>query len=429
MRKPIAIIMSLVALALGEYDIGNVFRRLQWKRIDLLDLGDKQNISSIKNVVKGASRAEILVSGTYLYKNFTWKSRSFSFEALVCVCDGLNGLANFEHVLRNAQFSPERLMLLTNFQWFHPGTFFESLNMSRSFFWHEFNSSSDFIKRIQTVRNQYLYVLNIWHKKRHIYDRVYDFQGAPFAVLAPAQDYYSFNEPMFYNLCPHNHDMACNATGHDFRLISMLQRRLNFTLEIYLQKDNDWGSVTANGNMGIIIFLADNKESNCIQRRYYIILILGDRNATYSGVLGGIVHDKYDMASSYWETQTDRLQVLDFTIPFHYFTFGYATAVGATGLDWHLYLRPFTKQLWIVCAGLFVVTLLTYQVTGLNANKMQKCDAKRLVAFCGCLSFILTKAYYEGALTMFFTTTSKIQPKTLDVFNTSNIQFNYSTHQ
>ncbi len=143
--------------------------------------------------------------------------------------------------------------------------------------------------------------------------------------------------------------------------------------------------------------------------------ILGDENATYTGILGAIVHDEYDTASSFWFPQEDRLKVLDFTIPYYFFTLGYITAAGSTGLDWDLYLRPFTNQLWAFSIGMVAVTLLAYFVTQHIANKGYKYDAMRIVTFCGWLSFVLVNAYYEGALTMFFMTTNGIEPKTVDV--------------
>ncbi len=247
-----ALVLSLTlvqSLAFGELGVGRVFQGLQWKRVDILDLSNKQNTSSIKNVAKSASRANILVSGTYSYHNSNWESRSFPFDALVCLCDNIKVLANFENVLTNAKFSPERIMLLTNFQWFNANSFFESLNMSRSFFWHEYGSNTDTVIRIQTIRNKKLHVQNIWQKIRGIYHRKYDFQGAPFTVYAPAHDNFVNNKP--YTLCPHNPKMACNVTGYEVRFLNMLQRRLNFTLEVYLEKNNNWGTIPTSGKMGM----------------------------------------------------------------------------------------------------------------------------------------------------------------------------------
>ncbi len=244
---------AILALALGESEVGMVFQGLQWKRVDILDLSIPNNISSIKNVVKGASMANVLISGTYSYDNSNWKTRSFPFDALVCLCHDRKSLAFFKDVLLNAKFSSERIMLLTVFQWSNPKMFFESLNMSRSFFWHKFGSNTDYINRIQTIRNRTISVQNVWPKKEGIYDRVYNFQGAPFTVLAPARDYYVINEPMSYNLCSHNPEMACNVTGYEVRFFNMLQRRLNFTLEIYLEKKNNWGTTVTSGKMGIAL--------------------------------------------------------------------------------------------------------------------------------------------------------------------------------
>ncbi len=111
----------------------------------------------------------------------------------------------------------------------------------------------------------------------------------------------------------------------------------------------------------------------------------------------------------------DRINIVDFSTAYHYFTLGYVISAGTTGLDWQLYMRPFTKPLWAACAALVVVTYLTYVVTRRNWNKGHKFDAMRIVVFWGCLSFVFIKVYYEGALTMFFTTTNKIEPKTIDV--------------
>ncbi len=121
------------------------------------------------------------------------------------------------------------------------------------------------------------------------------------------------------------------------------------------------------------------------------------------------------MASSFWQPQADRLNVLDFSTPYYFFTLGYVIAAGSTGLDWDLYLRPFTNQLWAACFGIVAVTVLVYYVTKHVKRKGYKYDAMRIVAFSGWLTFVFVNAYYEGALTMFFMTTNGIEPKTVDV--------------
>ncbi len=111
----------------------------------------------------------------------------------------------------------------------------------------------------------------------------------------------------------------------------------------------------------------------------------------------------------------DRINIVDFSTAYNYFTLGYVIAAGTTGLDWTLYMRPFTKPLWAACAALVIVTLLAYAVARQNSDKGHKFEAMKIILFWGCLSFVFIKVYYEGALTMFFTTTNKIEPKTIDV--------------
>ena len=70
---------------------------------------------------------------------------------------------------------------------------------------------------------------------------------------------------------------------------------------------------------------------------------------TYSGIFGAIVDDQYDQASSAFQRNLERDQLLDFSVGFIYVSTYYVMDVSkAKSLDWTLYLRPFRADTWYI---------------------------------------------------------------------------------
>ena len=82
-------------------------------------------------------------------------------------------------------------------------------------------------------------------------------------------------------------------------------------------------------------------------------------------------------------------------------------AKAGAGLDFTLFMRPFTHRSWI---SLLIITLascsiiLCYKLPSME--KYQKQDSFRIVMFMIWTFFLLLNAFYGGALIMFFTTKS-----------------------
>ncbi len=140
-------------------------------------------------------------------------------------------------------------------------------------------------------------------------------------------------------------------------------------------------------------------------------------DAEYVGIFGAIVYDRYDMAASNWLVNAARLKVVDFSVAYKFFSKGCVMDSRAgIGLDWQLYLRPFKNRLWAACAIVATVNFTIYILARWQDKEQCEYDAIRMLAFLGCFCYVLVKAYYDGALTMFFTTARTIEPKTIEVF-------------
>ena len=77
--------------------------------------------------------------------------------------------------------------------------------------------------------------------------------------------------------------------------------------------------------------------------------------------------------------------------------------------SWDLYLRPIMMDAWAVIGSITVTIFFTLiiisqlgKVLQNHANILNK--SYRVVVFIAWTSFLLTEVYYEGALTMFFST-------------------------
>ena len=87
-------------------------------------------------------------------------------------------------------------------------------------------------------------------------------------------------------------------------------------------------------------------------------------------------------------------------------------AIQTDGLD--LYFRPFTKYAWIMVGITIIVFVVILQCLNhhIKFSDLPNTDilskTNRVVIFIAWSCYVLIEVYYEGALTMFFTTESGI---------------------
>ena len=85
---------------------------------------------------------------------------------------------------------------------------------------------------------------------------------------------------------------------------------------------------------------------------------------------------------------------------------------GAT-MDTGLYTRPFPKDAWIMVGMTILVNAIVFAMISMlsiyyrHLSKALK-KVQRVVTAVAWLSFLLVEVYYEGALTMFFSTENGI---------------------
>ena len=77
--------------------------------------------------------------------------------------------------------------------------------------------------------------------------------------------------------------------------------------------------------------------------------------------------------------------------------------------SWGLYFRPFMKEAWIMIGATTVTIFITLLIISYLAKHLKNESlilkkSYRVVIFIAWIFFLLTEVYYEGALTMFFTT-------------------------
>ncbi len=132
-----------------------------------------------------------------------------------------------------------------------------------------------------------------------------------------------------------------------------------------------------------------------------------DPNATFEGITAGLVAQTYDLTyGPCWMWIWGRTFWFDFTpgVITHKLTLAFNFK--EPRIDLTLLLRPFTVHSWIfvLLSVVAVSFLLIFVKSKTSADGM----ASRIVVATGWLLFILTNAYFGGALTMFFSSEASL---------------------
>ena len=129
-------------------------------------------------------------------------------------------------------------------------------------------------------------------------------------------------------------------------------------------------------------------------------------SGTWEGVMGGIVSGEYDICPLQWLWTVPRARVLSFS------TFTSLRNVliyipQNPAVDFWLFFRPFTKEVWA-----FLVTTIVITVTGLMVHRKmlsqeedmsEGSTSHRILSSVACYSFLFVNAFYGAALLTFFT--------------------------
>ena len=115
-------------------------------------------------------------------------------------------------------------------------------SISRAFFFHQLGSGE--LHRIQTFRSGEVLVRNEWPMKSDgAIIPVYNFHGAPLSIICTLNDFpWLQADP-----CDEQSDRACSFRGSDVDMLKVFKNMFNFSLEVHIQLDGDWGIVRSSG--------------------------------------------------------------------------------------------------------------------------------------------------------------------------------------
>ncbi len=163
--------------------------------------------------------------------------------------NSMQELAVFLRVLVNGIYPTEGVMFLTSYSLSHEiKDWLKNSGYSRAFFHYMIGASTQKVVRIQMFRHMDVLVMNEWTKEsgsRYFQPR-YDFHGAKYTMLGTTNDY-----PFLY-VVPHPEDptLASYSGGTNVECLDILRGMYNFSLEVRIQLDDNWGVSPVSGNLG-----------------------------------------------------------------------------------------------------------------------------------------------------------------------------------
>ena len=164
-----------------------------------------------------------------------------------------------------------------------------------------------------------------------------------------------------------------------------MSKEYNFTVHSFRESNGDWGDYPKTGKWT-------------------------DKNATFSGVFGGVINGDYDISITDWLQTQERMLWVDYSTPIFQNYFLSLTNAIEQPIQYSTFVRPFTSISWLclMIVGFIIClsTLLAYGCGKYNAIKPE--ISYRTIIISSWLLFVILKAFYDGALIMFFVTESPV---------------------
>ena len=175
----------------------------------------------------------------------------------------------------------------------------------------------------------------------------------------------------------------CQSSGILHHVMEILAHTYNFTWVV--KKSDSWGGSPLEG------------------KSYY------DPDAKFGGNFGKAVYDVIDISLATWMDTRDRRDVIDQSFNFYKRPITIYLNKGAQPFDSTMFLRPFTQDSW----QLYLVTCICVAMSVFAPSYAFKdwtdsWYSHRVSVLFGWLLFVLTNAYYGGALTMFFSSSPSL---------------------
>ncbi len=228
----------------------DVITGLNWTSgIQIMDSGSvfKRHVAKLS---KMASKHQVFVLPTNDASDSTGSLHHQKLPIVFySVNDSVQELQAFLKVLVNGVYPTEGVMLLTSYTLSQEKKdWLKNSGYSRAFFHYMIEASSEKVVRIQMFRHKDVLVVNEWAKEsgsRYFHPR-YDFHGAKYTMLGTTNDY-----PFLY-VVPRQEDptFASYYGGTNVECLDILRGMYNFSLEVRIQLDDNWGVSPVSGSHG-----------------------------------------------------------------------------------------------------------------------------------------------------------------------------------
>ena len=170
---------------------------------------------------------------------------------------------------------------------------------------------------------------------------------------------------------------GCTKEGVAIDTVDNAGKMMNFTWESHVEPNNKVGSAPAYGP--------------------------ANASGAWEGTLGALFYGDYQLSANAWNNKLGRSDMFDFS------SFVSDRAILAltpqpASLDLWLFKRPFRNEAWLVLGIVILVILLTVIALNASIKDASNYAGYRIVVSIGWLFVLLISVYYDGALTMFFST-------------------------
>ena len=188
--------------------------------------------------------------------------------------------------------------------------------------------------------------------------------------------------------CNSSTSYECNSIGYLPDIFRILEKRLNFTWHCDAEPNNDWGVIPISSPANV--------------------------SGLWGGVVGKVANGDYPFSMAQWYNIESRRGMFDFVNVGKDFQFMMALNPRKSKYDSSLYIRPFTREVWLSIGMLTMLIiflmLVSYGFSTLKFGKYKTENSFRMIRVVGWMAWVLFIAYYGGALKMFFTTEFDIIP-------------------
>ena len=186
----------------------------------------------------------------------------------------------------------------------------------------------------------------------------------------------------------------CNKGGKNCKInkgylvdfMEIMSKKFNFTYLSEKEPNGDWGLVPKSGPFNM--------------------------SGEWSGVMGNVVKGTYDMSLSPWQWVLERDNFVQFVLVIKSKQILVWEPKNPV-IDFGLFIRPITTDSWLAICLTASVIITCLGLIGYFVPYLKDSDGRKIIITTTCYFFILIDAFYGGALTMFFTSTSTIPLETL----------------